>query len=111
MARAAQDPPQSPAPDAADWRTPEVDDLCDALLALRSRDEVAAFLRDVCSLHELEVLSHRWHAARLLDQGVPYAQVAKRVRGSTATVTRVAHWLRHGEGGYRIVLDRRARRR
>jgi uncharacterized protein YerC len=41
---------------------------------------------------------------------VPYAEVAKRVRGSTATVTRVAHWLRHGEGGYRLVLDRRARR-
>ena len=95
----------------ANWRTAEVDDLCDALLLLRSRDEVAAFLRDVCSLHELEVLSHRWHAARLLDQGVPYAQVAQRVHGSTTTVTRVAHWLRHGEGGYRLVLDRRAKRR
>jgi len=95
----------------ADWRTAEVDDLCDALLVLRSRDEVAAFLRDVCSLHELEVLSHRWHAARLLDQGVPYAQVAQRVRGSTTTVTRVAHWLRHGQGGYRLVLDRRKTRR
>ena len=95
----------------ADWRTAEVDDLCDALLILRSRDEVAAFLRDVCSLHELEVLSHRWHAARLLDQGVPYAQVAQQVRGSTTTVTRVAHWLRHGEGGYRLVLDRGAKRR
>jgi TrpR-related protein YerC/YecD len=96
---------------AADWRTPEVDDLCDALLGLRSRDEVAAFLRDVCSLHELEVLSHRWHAARLLDQGVPYSQVAQRVHGSTTTVTRVAHWLRHGEGGYRLALDRRAKQR
>src|SRR5436305_15273324 len=95
----------------ANWRTAEVDDLCDALLSLRSRDEVAAFLRDVCSLHELEVLSHRWHAARLLDQGVPYAQVAERVRGATTTVTRVAHWLRHGERGYRRVLDRRATRR
>ena len=30
----------------ANWRTAEVDDLCDALLSLRSRDEVAAFLRD-----------------------------------------------------------------
>jgi TrpR-related protein YerC/YecD len=99
------------APPTVDWRTTEVDDLCDALLTLRSRDEVAAFLRDVCSLHELEVLSHRWHAARLLDQGVPYAQVAQEVRGSTTTVTRVAHWLRHGEGGYRLVLDRRAKRR
>jgi TrpR-related protein YerC/YecD len=95
----------------ADWRTAEVDDLCDAVVGLRTRDEAAAFLRDVCSLHELEVLSHRWHAARLLDQGVPYAEVARRVRGSTATVTRVAHWLRHGEGGYRLALDRRARRR
>src|SRR4029078_3829289 len=95
----------------ASWRTAEVDDLCDALLSLRSRDEVAAFLRDVCSLHELEVLSHRWHAARLLDQGVPYAQVAQRVRGSTTTVTRVAQRLRHREGGYRLVLDRRAKRR
>jgi TrpR-related protein YerC/YecD len=94
----------------AGWRTPEVDDLCDAVLALRTRDEMAAFLRDVCSLHELEVLSHRWHAARLLDQGVPYAQVAQRVHGSTTTVTRVAHWLRHGEGGYRLVLDRLAGR-
>src|ERR1051326_1406284 len=95
----------------ANWRTGEVDDLCDALLLLRSRDEAAAFLRDVCSLHELEVLSHRWHAARLLDQGVPYAQVAQRVRGSTTTVTRVAHWLRHGEGGSRLVLARRKKRR
>lgn len=89
-----------------DWRSAEVDALCDALLALETRDEVAAFLRDVCSLHELEVLAHRWQAARLLDQGIPYARVAAQVRGSTATVTRVAHWLRHGEGGYRLVLDR-----
>jgi TrpR-related protein YerC/YecD len=102
--------PETVAP-GTDWRTSEVDDLCDALLVLRTRNEAAGFLRDVCSLHELEVLSHRWHAARLLDQGVPYAEVAKRVRGSTATVTRVAHWLRHGEGGYRLVLDRRKRRR
>lgn len=94
-----------------DWRTAEVEDLCDAFLTLRSRDEVASFLRDLCSLHELEALAHRWQTARLLDQGTPYARVAAEVRGSTATVTRVAHWLRHGEGGYRLVLDRLARRR
>src|SRR3954466_9348542 len=81
-------------------------DLSDALLALRSRDEAAAFLRDICSLHELESLSHRWQAARMLDQGTPYARVASELHASTATVTRVAHWLRHGEGGYRLVLDR-----
>ena len=89
-----------------DWRDPMLDDLCDALLALRSRDEVASFLRDICTLHELESLSHRWQAARMLDQGTPYARIASELGASTATVTRVAHWLRHGEGGYRLVLDR-----
>src|SRR5215468_9569326 len=89
-----------------DWRDPMLDDLCGALLSLRSRDEVASFLRDICTLHELESLSHRWQAARMLDQGTPYARIASELGASTATVTRVAHWLRHGEGGYRLVLDR-----
>ena len=101
-------PPETSSPAAPGWRSDAVDALCDALLQLKTRDEAAAFLRDVCSLHELEVLAHRWQAARLLDQGIPYARVAAQVRGSTATVTRVAHWLRHGEGGYRLVLDRLA---
>ncbi len=98
----------TPAHTRPDWRSDDVEALCQALLLLRTTDEAAAFLRDVCSLHELEVLAHRWRAAQLLDQGMPYAQVAAEVRGSTATVTRVAHWLRHGEGGYRLVLDRLA---
>ena len=77
------DPLRAGSPD--DWRTEAVDDLCDALLTLRTQAEVGAFLRDVCSLHELEVIAHRWQAARLLDQGMPYAKVAETVHGSTAT--------------------------
>jgi uncharacterized protein YerC len=38
-------------------------------------------------------------------------EIAERVPTSTATVTRVAQWLRHGTGGYRIALDRARRRR
>ena len=33
---------------------------------------------------------------------MPYIEIARAVGASTTTVTRVAHWLRHGEGGYRI---------
>ena len=73
-------------------------------------DEVTAFLRDLCTRAELEALAHRWQTARLVDEGVPYVEIAERVPTSTATVTRVAQWVRHGTGGYRIALDRVERR-
>jgi TrpR-related protein YerC/YecD len=62
-------------------------------------------------MSELEAMAHRWQAARLLDEGLPYLEISKRTHASTTTVTRVAHWLRYGEGGYRLVLDRLKRRR
>ena len=94
-----------------EWRSDSVDELLRAFGLLRSDEERAAFLRDLCTLAEIQAMAHRLAAARLVDKGVPYAEVAERVGGSTTTVTRVAHWLRHGEGGYRLVLDRLARRR
>jgi TrpR-related protein YerC/YecD len=91
---------------SGNWRTPAVDALCDAIVAMKTRDEAAAFLRDVATLSEIEALSHRLHAARLLDRGTAYAAVADHVGASTTTVTRVALWLRRGEGGYRLAIDR-----
>jgi TrpR-related protein YerC/YecD len=83
-----------------------LDSLSDAVLSLRTRDEVRRFLRDLCTLPELEALAHRWQTAVLLEQGVPYLEIAERVPTSTATVTRVAQWWRRGTGGYRIALTR-----
>jgi TrpR-related protein YerC/YecD len=88
-----------------------LDDLAEAVLTLRTRDEARRFLRDLCTLPELEALAHRWQTARLLESGAPYLEIAERVPTSTATVTRVAQWLRHGTGGYRIALDRTKRKR
>jgi len=83
-----------------------VTELAVALRTLRTEDEVTAFLRDLCTRAELEALAHRWQTARLVDEGIPYVEIAERVPTSTATVTRVAQWVRHGAGGYRIALDR-----
>jgi len=80
--------------------------LFDAIVSLETRQETEAFLRDLCTLSELEAMAHRWQVARLLEQGLPYLEIAERTGASTTTVTRVAHWLRHGEGGYRRALDR-----
>lgn len=86
---------------------PGLGELADAFLALETRDELSRFLRDLCTLPELEALAHRWQTVLLLEEGVPYVEIAERVPTSTATVTRVSQWLRHGTGGYRLVLDRR----
>ena len=91
---------------------PGLDELADAILTLRSPDEVQRFLRDLCTLPELEaLLAHRWQIVLLLDEGASYIEIAERAPTSTATVTRVAQWLRRGTGGYRLVLDRVKRRR
>jgi TrpR-related protein YerC/YecD len=85
---------------------PGLDELADAVLTLRTRDELRRFLRDLCTLGELEALAHRWQIVRLLDEGRPYLEIAERVHTSTATVTRVSQWLRHGAGGYALALER-----
>jgi TrpR-related protein YerC/YecD len=81
-------------------------ELFEALRSLKSRQELEAFLRDLCTLGELEAMAHRWQVARLVDRGLPYTEVAEKTGASTATVSRVAHWLNHGEGGYRLAIDR-----
>lgn len=88
------------------WQTSEMRELSEAILALRSRAELEMFLRDLCTIAELEAMAHRWAAVQLVDAGLPYTEVARQTHASTTTVTRVAHWLRHGEGGYRLALER-----
>jgi TrpR-related protein YerC/YecD len=91
------------------WRTKQMKELFRAIADLQDPQQVADFLRDLCTIHELEAMAHRWEVARLLDQGLPYLEVAERTGASTTTVTRVAQWLRNGEGGYRAALDRTKR--
>src|SRR6476646_10362665 len=91
-----------------DWRTPDVDELIAAILRLDSADEAASFLRDLCTLGELHDLAQRWAVVRRLDQGEHYAAISRATGASTATITRIASWLHHGEGGYRQALERLA---
>ena len=96
-------------PTADDWRSLDVEALFDALLNLESRDEAAAFLRDLCTLGEIRDLAQRWTVVRLLDGGLHYSEISRRTGASTATITRIASWLNHGEGGYRLLLERARR--
>jgi len=88
------------------WRNDDVGELFSAILRLESADEASAFFRDLCTLGELHDLAQRWAVVRLLDAGMHYAEISSRTGASTATITRIAQWLHHGEGGYTKALER-----
>lgn len=78
--------------------------LAKAFLKLKTEQEVANFLRDILTIKELEEFANRLEMARLLKQGLSYKVIAKKLKVSTTTVTRTAHWLFRGCGGYEKVL-------
>lgn len=78
--------------------------LAKAFLKLTSEQDTANFLRDLLTLPEIEEFANRLEIARLLLEGGSYKRIAKRIGVSTTTVTRVAHWLFKGCGGYRKIL-------
>ena len=80
--------------------------LYEAVLSLKTREECAAFLRDLCTLAELKELAERLAIANLVARDTPYRDISGKVGASTTTVTRVAHWYHHGMGGYRSVISR-----
>jgi TrpR-related protein YerC/YecD len=88
------------------WRDEAAGELFEAILRLESPDDASAFFRDLCTLGELHDMAQRWAVVRLLDAGMHYAEISHRTGASTATITRIAQWLRHGEGGYATALVR-----
>lgn len=87
-------------------RTAEVEDLIDALLALRDPDEIYAFLVDVCTVREIKDMAQRLAVARMLAAGDHYSEIRERTGASATTISRVSKALNYGEDGYRIVLER-----
>lgn len=80
--------------------------LMKALIGLKNEGDVAALLRDMLTESEIAEFANRLTIVRLLDDGLPYLQIAEKVGTSTTTVTRVAHWLYNGCGGYQAVLNK-----
>ena len=77
-----------------------------ALLSLQNEEECERFLKDVCTVKEVEDLSSRLLVARLLSEGVPYNDIAHTTGASTATISRVSKCLSRSDSGYRMVLPR-----
>jgi TrpR-related protein YerC/YecD len=90
-------------------RTPDVERLLEAFAALRTEDEVYAFLQDVCTVRELHDMSQRLAVARMLTDGAHYDRIREVTGASTTTISRVSRCVHYGADGYRIALDKPGR--
>ena len=86
--------------------TKDVDDLFDAILSLKTREECYMFFEDLCTINEIISLSQRLSVAKKLDEGKTFSVITAETGASSATIGRVNKCLSYGTGGYRKVLDK-----
>lgn len=86
------------------WKTSRLKNLAKVIASIKDETEMLNFLRDLCTAEELVELADRWEVAKMIAKGVSYRDIADKTGVSTTTITRVAHWIKHGEGGYKKAL-------
>lgn len=83
-----------------------MDELFDAILSLKTKEECYKFFEDLCTVKEIQSFSQRLEVAKLLTQKKTYSEIENKTGASTATISRVNRSLNYGAGGYKIVLER-----
>ena len=84
----------------------KIDYLFKGILTLESIDECYSFFEDLCTVAELQEMSKRLLAAKMLKDNYIYTEIAERTGLSTATISRVNRCLKYGSDGYITVLER-----
>jgi len=88
------------------WDNKNTNDLISALLLLKNKSDMKYFLRDLLTEKEIIEFGKRWQAAKMLEEKKSYTVIVKKTGLSSTTVARISKWLRHGMGGYRLVLKK-----
>ena len=91
---------------AINWKDNLTDQLCDAFLLMKNKDEMYALLEDIATIGEIKALSQRLEVAMLLSKGLTYPQIAQKTGASNATISRVKKCFEHGTSGYSTVIER-----
>ena len=87
-------------------KSEQVDYLFKAIMSLESIEEFYKLFDDLCTVAEIEDMSKRLQAAKMLRNGEAYNDISAKTGQSTATISRVNRCLKYGSNGYNIVLDR-----
>ena len=88
------------------WHNDSTDELCEAILSLKNREECYAFLEDICTIKELLEMSQRLSVAKLLSRGMSSSQISQKTGVSTATISRISRSIEYGSGGYKMIIER-----
>ena len=84
----------------------KIDLLFQGILSLQTVEECYDFFEDLCTVPEIQEMSRRLYAAKLLSENCIYTDIAVRTGLSTATISRVNRCLKYGADGYTTVLAR-----
>ncbi len=90
----------------SNFRNAETNALFEAILSLKSTQELSDFFEDVCTIKEVKEMAQRFQVARLLHSGRNYQEVNTQTGVSTATICRVNKCLNYGTGGYLTAINR-----
>ena len=82
-----------------------VNDLYSLILSLESPEDFRLLFEDLCTYKEIEQMSLRVRAAKLLIEGKTYNQVMDEVEISSATLSRISRCVQYG-GGYAKFLGK-----
>ena len=78
--------------------------LFEAILSLKDKEQCYNFFEDICTISELKALAQRLEVARMLDEGSIYEEIVSKTGASTATISRVKRCLVYGADGYNSVM-------
>ena len=90
----------------SNWHNDNTDNLCKALLSLKTEEECYNFLEDICTIKEVLDIAQRLQVAGMLKKKMSYATICKETGVSTATISRISKCCEYGNGGYKTVLER-----
>ena len=78
-------------------------ELFKAILSLQTQEDCELFFSDLCTIKELNSMTQRIKAAKLLMDGETYEKIIAKTDISSATLSRVSRCVKYGKG-YKKVL-------
>ncbi|MBQ7236072.1 MAG: TrpR-related protein YerC/YecD [Clostridia bacterium] len=73
-------------------------ELFEVISKLSTKEDCELFFRDLCTLKELDAMTQRIKAAKLLLDGETYEKIISKTEISSATLSRVSRCVKYGEG-------------